>query len=582
MRERIGGKRQSFLQGAFVLTVAMAVVKLIGMLYKIPLGNILGAGGMSYFMSAYSIFNPVYALSVTGLPVAVSKLVSENLARGRYGDVKRIRRVSIGLFLATGLAGMLVMLLGGRFFADLIGNPGAALSIAAIAPAIFFCCIISSFRGYRQGLHNMTPTALSQVVESIAKLVCGIAFAQWFLNRGLAEYAASGTVWGRAAADLEQARMLALPYAAAGAVLGVTASTLAGALFLFGDYALCGDGFVREQRRQSPAPARRREIAGQLLQIALPVCLTAAVAHVGTLIDVVTIMNRIEDAIRLDAGTVLASHARALPAGLPPADTPSYLYGALSYTTSLFNLVPAFTTALGVSALPAIASDWATGSRTAAEERVRSVIKLSALIAIPAGLGLTALAEPILTLLYPALASEIAIAAPLLRKMGVAAVFVGITTPMMSVFQAIGKAMVPVKMMLAGAALKIAVNYALIGIPGVNINGAPYGTAACYLLILLLGLFALSMRAGIELRFGQTLLKPLLCGIICAVAAHTSCGLLARLSDSRLVTLVSIAIGAGFYVVFALFLRIIAKNEILMLPNGKNFAKILEKLRVLG
>ena len=578
-----GKQKQSFIHGALILTLATMVVKVIGMLYKIPLGNILGAAGMSYFMSAYSIFNPVYALSVSGFPVAVSKMVSESSARGQWREMRRIRQVSLLLFLGTGLAGMLVMLFGADFFSRLIGNPESMLSIAAIAPAIFFCCILSSFRGYYQGLHNMTPTAISQVIESVAKLVCGILLANWFLRAGLTQYAANGTVYGTPAQSLGQAQLLVLPYAAAGAVLGVTASTAVGALYLILRHLLRrDDGVSKEALAAAPSPRSRSRIAKSLMAIALPVCLSAAVAQISTLIDVATIMNRVDVAMQRDAAAVLSRYAHLLPAELAVDAVPSYLYGAYGYTTSLFNLVPAITVALGISALPAVASHWALNQRGEAGDRIRSVIKLSALLAIPAGLGLVALAEPILALLYPARLAEVAIAAPLLRCIGVAAVFVGITTPMMSIFQSVGETGIPVKLMLCGAALKVGLNYILLAVPSINIMAAPLGTVLCYGFILAAGLRLLNTRVGIDLEPGKTLLKPLLCGILCAIAANTSYSLIGRLWNSRLVTLLAVAVGAGFYVIFILYLKIITKKEALMMPNGKKIVKILEKLRFLG
>jgi len=431
-------------------------------------------------------------------------------------------------------------------------------------------------------MHDMTPTAASQVVEAVTKLVCGIAFASYLLQRGLGEYAAAGTVYGAAAGSLAQARLLALPWAAAGAVLGVTASTMAGAAYLFGRHLLRGDGIDRDRLRGSMPTRSPASIVGGLGRIALPVCLAAAVAHISTLIDVATIMNRITVAMARDAGAVLGRYAIWLPAELGLEAVPSYLYGAYGYTTSLFNLVPALTVALGISALPGISSDWALGRRAEAADRIRSVLKLSALVAIPAGLGLCAMAGPVLTLLYPNLPAEVAIATPLLRTMGIAAALVGITTPMMSIFQAIGRPGVPVRLMLLGALIKAVANYTLIAVPAANIAAAPIGTVLCYGFILAVGLWLLARETGIAPELAKTFLKPLICGILCMVSANTSYNLIARVWDSRLVTLAGIAVGGAVYIIFILFLGVVSKKEVLMLPNGKKIAKILEKLSFLG
>jgi len=574
--------KQSFLKGAAILTAATILVKIIGMFYKIPLGNVLGAVGLSYFMTAYSIFNPISSLSTAGFPVAVSCLASENAARGRWRDVKRIFRVSFTLFVVTGLVGFALMFFGAGRLAGMVGNPGAALSVAAMAPAIFFCCIMSAYRGYYQGMNNMSPTAASQVVESVAKLICGIGFAFRFLNRGLEEYARQGTVYGAVAADEAAAGLLALPYAAAGAVLGVTVSTAMGAAFLFLRHALRGDGVSRERLRRAPAPAGYTATLKRLVLLALPVCLASAVAHVTNLIDVATIINRVGVAMQRDSAAVLGMYRGLLPQGLPEAGVPSFLYGAFSYTNSLFNLVPALTAPLGISALPGVASLWALGSRRQSVERIQSVVKLAALAAIPAGLGIAALAEPILSLLYPLRLQETAIAAPLLRGMGVAGVFVGITTPMASVFQALGRADIPVKLMGMGAAVKVGCNYLLLAVPALNIRAASLGTTACYAFILLAGCAWLGSVTGERVRMGKVFLKPLICGILCALAANTSFALLHRLIPSRAVCLCAVAIGGVIYVIFALFLRVISKNEAEMLLKGKKIVKILEKLSFLG
>ena len=565
-----------------ILTGATVLVKIIGMVYKIPLGNILGAGGMSHFMSAYSIFTPILALSVAGFPVAVSKLVSESAARGRYRDVRRIFRVGLWMFLFTGMIGSGVMLVGSSAFARAIANPEAALAIAAMAPAVLLCCVMSSFRGYYQGLRNMNPTAVSQIIESLARLGFGILMSSLAMRRGLAEFVSYGTVFGRVMENSEQAYLAVLPYAAAGAVLGVTISTLVGALFLVMRHGFCGDKIERTRIKASPYPEKRGRIAKNLWRISLPVCLAAAVSHIAGVIDVATIMNRISVAILRDYDAVVGQFRGYMPPGLESGAVPSFLYGAFGYTASLFSLIPALTITLGISALPVISAHWALGERRQAGERAASVIKMSAMLAIPAGLGMSVLSHPILTLLYPSRPNEVAIAAPLLSMMGIAAVLSGIATPLMSIFQSVGRVDLPVKLMLLGASVKIVVNYTMLADPRLNIAAAPIGTILCYTAILIGGLIALRRSVGMSPPAGKTFVKPLICGIICAFAAHTCYAVLSRMWDSRMVTLVAISVGGIFYIIFILLLRTITRSEALMLPCGKKIAKTLETFKFLG
>lgn len=187
-----GGKRmqakeggQNFLHGALILAASALIVKLIGAFFKVPLANIIGGSGMGYFMTAYDFFNPVRSLAVAGIPVAVSKMVSEAVATGRFADARRTFRAALGLMCITGVLGTVGVFAFGELFADLAGNPGASAAVLSIAPAIFCCCMISVYRGYYEGQRNMIPTALSQVFEALIRLMCGIGFAGAAYTLGL-------------------------------------------------------------------------------------------------------------------------------------------------------------------------------------------------------------------------------------------------------------------------------------------------------------------------------------------------------------------------------------------------------------
>ncbi len=489
--------RQSFLRGALVLAAATALVKLLGALFKIPLTQILGGGGMGYFMTAYGFFNPIYAMSIAGFPVAVSRMVSQSTARQSYREARRILKVALLLFASLGAFLSMVIFFGAGTFADWVGNPTARIAVCAIAPAVFFGCVNAAFRGYNEGLRNMVPTALSQVVEAVARLAGGILLSLWMLTACRREYEALGTVFGRAAASSEQALSYALPYAAAAAVLGVALSTAAGTLFLFIRQGMCGDRLSDEQLARSPAPRSAVKLGISLLALALPVCMGALAVNLTSLIDLASIMKRLAAAVARDPALLSASHHGALPSSLSAAEIPNFLYG--SYTGmagTLFNLVPAMTASFATSALPVVSSLWTQKRLAQLERSVESILRMTALFVLPAGLGLSVMSGPILQLLFGADRPETAIAAPLLSVMGIAAIFVGITIPVNSMLQGMGLAYLPVKLMAVGGAIKIAVNYMLVAMPGINIKGAPFGTLACYLFIVAASLTALFSQRG--------------------------------------------------------------------------------------
>ena len=171
-------KKQNVLNGAMVLVVATALVKIIGAIYKIPLTGIIGSLGRGYFASAYNIYTPVYAISMAGLPVAVSAIVSKNVALGKYRDVKQVFKVTFPLFLGLGVIGTAFLMLFANYYVTTIAlSPLSIYAVFCIAPCVLFCCIMSTYRGYYEGLNNMYPTAISQVLESLGKLIFGLTLS---------------------------------------------------------------------------------------------------------------------------------------------------------------------------------------------------------------------------------------------------------------------------------------------------------------------------------------------------------------------------------------------------------------------
>ena len=178
-------KKQSFLGGAAILTAAVVAVKLIGAVYKIPLNNILGGVGKTYFDTAYQIYNFLLTFSTAGLPIAISKLTSQAHAQGRENEKRKIFRTAIWLFFLLGIVGSALMFFGARQLADFQENSMAAQAIRALAPAVFCVCLLACMRGYTQGQGNMTPTAVSQVLEALGKLLVGYGAACLLLGISL-------------------------------------------------------------------------------------------------------------------------------------------------------------------------------------------------------------------------------------------------------------------------------------------------------------------------------------------------------------------------------------------------------------
>ena len=594
-------KQQSFLHGAIILVGATALVKVIGAIFKIPLGNLLGGLGMGYFSSAYDLYLPLYALAMGGLPIAVSRMIAERVAEKRYRDVRKTLRIAQRAFLITGLTGFLVMLLCAYPYIKFTGNAGALLSILCITPSLLFCCVMSSYRGYYEGLRNMYPTAISSVIEAMGKLVLGLGFAYMVILKARSEYGAAGTVFGKIvtvpdpstfANNEEYLKAVtsaitdaASPYAAAAAILGITIGTALGAIYLIIRHKMVGDKLSIAELRSAPRPMRNRQTLRIMIAIAIPVVLGSLVTNVASLIDLATVQRRLVDAFNTDPEALLRMYDGLLPtsvAGLSGDELAKqisvYLYGCYKgFAYSLYNLVPTLTSVLGVSALPALTTAWTERDRLGVKTNVETMVRTTGLIALPAGIGISVLSANILNLLYSSKPNEAAISAPVLAILGVAAVFAGLMAPLANMLQAIGKQNIPVRNIAVGAVLKIVVNFILVGIPSVNVIGAPVGTLCCYFYIFVSNLYCLLKYSHVRMNFMSTLVKPAFAAILCGAAGWAVSGLLGWVIPGKIATVAAICAAGIVYVIALLCTRAITREDVAMLPKGQKIAAVLAK-----
>lgn len=569
-------KSHSFFQGALILSFGAILVKVIGAIFKIPLTNLIGELGMGYFNTAYQIYLPVYTVATAGFPIAVARMVAQNMAQKRYRDVRQIYKIAAPLFVLSGLAGTLVMLLGARPYVNAIHSPHAVYCIWAMAPTVFFCCVLSVQRGYYEGLRNMVPTAVSQVIEALCKLFVGLLCAYLVMKKGMEEFYQSGAVFGVAASSQEEALNLTLPFAAAGAIVGVTVGAALGFLYLWLRHRIKGDGITEQEIVFAPVPASGKQLLRTLMKISVPVCLGALVVNLGALIDVTFLQSRLA-AIAPDV--LRGIFADAIPPALGNDELTSYLYGSYTLAQNVSMLVPTVAQALGVSALPTITEAWTGGNRKTIQNSIESVVKISALIAFPAGFGLFAMSGEILTLLFAQRPNGVVIATPLLMVLAVTVIFMTLSVPVNSMLQAVGRVDLPVKLLAVGMVIKLAMNYTLVAVPEINLQGACYGSAACYLLIAVLGIYALCKQAKIKLHATAVLLKPALAGALCGAAAKGSYVLFSKAASPSVSTLLAVGVAVCVYIAALFITRTLSRQDIQMLPKGDKLLRLLEKRR---
>lgn len=503
--------------------VSAVVAKVLGAVFKIPLTNVLGGIGMSYFSCAYSLFMPVYALTVTGLSSAVARMTAQSAALGMYRNALKVRRIALLLFSGAGFAGsLLIILLAKPFSIYSVSSPEASAAVMMIAPAVFFGCITAVERGYYEGMSNMYPTALSQVAEGVIKAGAGL-----FLCGYVTEHPDIVMRYFPYVTDIRAA-------AAAAGILGVTASTAGAALFfavvrLFDKHPKCSETHVMSAR----------QIARELTATALPVGVSAVVTNLTALIDMWTVIGCIS----------YFGSGKAAPVGVSADELPHFIYGSFAgIALTVFNLVPSVTNMIGKGTLTCMTTAYESGDRSALEHGAMQSLIASAVIAVPAAVGLFVFSPEILGILYPRQTDEAAICVSSLRYLMAGMVFLCISYPLFSMLQAIGKQSAPLKIMLIGTAAKLVGNLLLI--PFMGVDGAALSTTLCYGVILVMSVRVFVRASGVRIKM-MPLVKVIYAGAMCGAGAYLTAAFLQRsgVSEPIVKLVLSGAVGGIVYLV---------------------------------
>lgn len=520
------GEGSVFLSGVLVLTLSTVLVKVIGMLYKIPMLHVLGSEGMGYFNAAYEWYATLCVIATSGLPLASSMLIARARAVNCQGAVRRVERLSLYVFALLGAAGALALGLGAYPIAGLIGSPATAYAIAATAPSVLFCCLSGAYRGYFQGHSDMIPTAISQVIEALGKLIIGLSLAVFAGKRGLPP-----------------------PVIAAWAMIGLGIGVALSTLYLMlhrRRYRENGD----EPEAIRPPETEVREISLRgLLSIAVPVTVSSSVVSVTRLFDVGLILRRLQH-IGYDA---------------PEANS---LYGC--YTTMaipLFNLIPSLITSVALALVPSLTAAIKKGDKKAQTSTARTAIRLTALLSLPASLAVSLYSEVILTLLFRGEEQSIRIAAPMLSMLAVSIFFSGTITTTNAILQAFGHVRAPIWSMLTGSAFKLVVAYLLIGLPSVNIYGAPISTFLCDALIVGINLYLIARHTDVLGSLKEELLRPLATSVLSVGLPGAVFALLTRAGYPSLPLFLSaIPVTLALYAILCLNGGLIGEQEMALLP----------------
>ena len=593
-RRMAAAKPNTFFGGAAILAMGILVVKVIGLFYKIPLVNIIGSEGSADFNNAYNIYSVLLTISTAGLPVAVSKMVSEANALGRQNQVHKVFRLSLAAFLTLGVVSFLIMYFGSEQLAGMMHDSLAAAGIRALAPAVICVGCLSAFRGYAQGHGNMTPTAVSQILEALCKLVIGLGLAYWLVRAGQPSHVA-----------------------AAGAITGVTVGTILALAYMIFNFVSTR---MREEKDTQDAPDSARRILSTLMKIAIPITISSSMVGIVTVIDSALVQGQIQKVLISDpdswalyqqvvdfAPLEAARDAwqQAVSSGAA-AEAVSQLYGAVelaaenisrslygnySGALTIYNLPLSLMAAITASVIAAVSAALARWDRRGAARITGSALRITALLAFPMGVGLFVLGTPIIRLIFPEL--DASVAGPLLSTLGIASIFVCLMLVCNSVLQAHGFINLPVVIMALGGVVKIVTNYNLVAVPTIGISGAPVGNVLCFGLCMVLDLVVIARVIHGRPDYLPLLAKPAAAAGVMGLGAWAVYGLLSKLLSYEEVTragetiqtlgktgngiavMGAILIAVIIYAVLVVALRAISREDLSLMPKGDKIAKIL-------
>lgn len=536
-------KKNTFAKNVLMLMFSQVLIKLLGLIYRLAITNVKGFGdvGNGYYSAGYQVYAVLLIISSQGIPGAVSKLVSNKVAKGKYNEAHRVFKVSMVVFGIIGFIASLLLLLSANFVSSKILNvPDVSYVLKVLSPAIFFVCVSAVIRGYFAGLGTMKASSVSQALEQFFNCVLTITFV----------YALVGKE----------------PYImAAGGNLSTTLAILISFSYLIVFYKKN----IKEWREESDdvvitTKEENKKMAKMIIATAIPLTVGSVISVVTSFIDTVTVSNCIQIAYSgiLKSKILLEKEAMRLT-------------GILSKVDTLVNLPLAVNLSFYSALIPEITAAISKKDFKSASKKISFSISSSLLILIPCAIGFIVLADPILKMLYPN-ASD---GAHILQIAAVTMVFVGINHTIQGSLFGLGKMYTPALALLIGCVIKIGLNLVLITNPNINIYGAVISSFICQFVVFMI--VYITMKRNIKVKFEpmKHIIKPLLAGLIMGAVIFFINYLFNGVIRNSILTIINIMIGAVVYLISVFALKILSKDEILMLPKGEKIYNLLVKLK---
>ena len=553
-------QKQNFLQGAALLTFAVAIVKIIGAIYKIPLQRILGDVGFSYFNTAYNIYTLLLTIATAGLPVAMSRMISQAYSLGHFNRVRQIYKVARSLYLALGLVCTLVMAIFCQSLADSMKESGAWITILCLSPCALLMGFLSSYRGFFQGQGNMAPTSVSQVLEAACKLVVGLA-----------------------AAYALKAATESVSWAAAGAIIGVTVSCLISAFYLNRRFRPAYAGL--EVSTEDVLSFQRT--SGKLLAIAIPITIGSAGLQLLNVVEISVYKGNIQHLFETgqyqnQLVPVLTEEVQQLKDYSPDRLyelMSSSVKGIYDFCYTVFNMPCSLIIPINTSVLPAITAYLTLNDHKNVRVTEESAARVTGLLAAPCAIGLGVLSYPVMGLLGKYGAEKMALAGPMMTVMGLSVFLYALVMFTNVLLQAHGKVHLPVINTLVCGGAKLLAMYFLTANPNIGILGVPILSLLCYLGIAVLNIFCLRRYVAQKPKLVSNLLRSLIPAAVMGGAVYACYWVMeniAHITSNVLLCAGPILVGVIVYIVLVVWTKAITREDCLLLPKGEKIAKFLK------
>lgn len=528
-------KKNSFIQGAVILAVSGIIVKLIGAVSRIYLSRLLGGEGIGLYQMAYPIYLLCLSISTAGLPVAISIMVSERNAIHDFLGGQRILKIALSVLTLTGLLFSVGLYFGSSVLIDhhIVRDPRAYWSLIALAPAVFCATISATMRGYFQGLQNMTPTAVSEVIEQFVRVVTMIGLAIILLPKGL-EFGAAGATFGAAP--------------------GAAAAILTLGWFYWHDRKHRKMWYMSQDK--SIVPDSTWNIMKRLFILAIPVSCANIMIPIVSNIDLFIVPKRLEVAgFNVEQATTLFG----------------YLTGM---ATALINMPTIVTSSMSSSLVPGISEASIKKDFDTIRRRARTALRLASVFTLPAAIGLGVIATPISTMLYAT-----ANAGPCIAVMSIGIFFLGIQQVTTGILQGLGKTAVPFINLIVSGCVKVAFSWNLTAMPQFGVLGAAFATDTDFAVAAALNLLFLYRYMRFNMDYGH-LLKVAIASAVMGVAVYFSFGaIIGAIHSNTLSALLAICIGVVVYALGILLTKAIKPEDVRTMPKiGPKLAAIIEKI----